>query len=68
MGSKRRKHKKRVSARRIQELADAIAVQRRRVMRPTPPTNTQARVSESLAEKRLKLERKRRQRGEWEDL
>ncbi|MBV8263200.1 MAG: hypothetical protein JOY87_05170 [Candidatus Eremiobacteraeota bacterium] len=68
MGGKKRKRKKRVSARHIQELADSIAIQRRRAMRPTLPTNAQARISESLAEKRLKVERKRRQRGEWEDL
>jgi hypothetical protein len=63
-----KKKKKKVSAKRLQELAEKIAVQRRRALRPTLPVNTQARVSDSLIEKRRKLEKKSRQRREWENL
>jgi len=60
--------KKRASSKRLSELKEKIAVQRRRTLRPTLPVNTQARVSESLVEKKRRLEKKRRQRGEWENL
>ena len=70
MGTKKKKKRKRqpASARGLAALAEKIAVQRRRALRPMVPVNTQARVSESLAEKRRKDERKRRQRKEWEEL
>jgi hypothetical protein len=67
VADKKRKRKKKASARRLQELAEQIAVQRRRAMRPTLPVNMQARISESLAERQRKIERKRRQRRDWED-
>ena len=60
--------KKTVSAKRLKELQERISAQRRRALRPTLPVNTQARVSESLVEKKRKLEKKRRQRRDWEDL
>ena len=60
--------KKRASPKRLAELAKKIAVQRRRTLRPTLPVNTQTRVSESLVEKKRRLEKKRRQRGDWENL
>ena len=60
--------KKPASAKRLKELAGKIAAQRRRALRPTLPVNTQVRVSESLIEKRRKLEKKSRQRRDWEDL
>jgi len=60
--------KKRASPKRLAELAKKIAVQRRRRLRPTLPVNTQTRVSESLVEKKRRLEKKRRQRGEWENM
>jgi len=62
------KKKKRTSSKRLTELAEKIAVQRRRTLRPTLPVNTQTRVSESLVEKKRRLEKKRRQRGDWENL
>ena len=62
------KKKKRASSKRLTELAEKIAVQRRRTLRPTLPVNTQSRVSESLVDKKRRLEKKRRQRGEWENL
>ena len=60
--------KKRASAKRLTELAEKIAAQRRRTLRPTLPVNSQTRVSESLVEKKRRLDKKRRQRGEWENL
>jgi len=60
--------KKRASPKRLAELAKKITVQRRRTLRPTLPVNTQTRVSESLVEKKRRLEKKRRQRGDWENL
>jgi hypothetical protein len=52
----------------MRELAELIAVQQRRAIRPTLPVNTQTRISESLVQKQRKIERKQRQRREWEDL
>ncbi len=60
--------KKPGSPKRLKELQEKIVTQRRRALRPTLPVNTQARVSESLVEKKRKLERKRRQRRDWENL
>ncbi len=62
-----RKRKPKVKAR-IHALQEKIEAQRRRALRPTLPVNTQARVSETLIEKKRKLERKRRQRRDWEHL
>jgi hypothetical protein len=59
------RRKKARSKKRIETLQARIEAQRRRALRPTLPINAQARVSESLVEKRRKLERKRRQRREW---
>lgn len=58
--------KKPASPKRLKELEEKIATQRRRAVRPTLPVNTQVRVSESLVERKRKLEKKRRQTGEWE--
>ena len=60
--------KKRVSAKRLKELTEKIAIQRRRAARPTLPVNSQARVSESLVERKRRLEKKRKQRRDWENL
>ncbi|MDQ6768176.1 MAG: hypothetical protein M3Z41_10245 [Candidatus Eremiobacteraeota bacterium] len=60
--------KKPASAKRLKELEEKIAAQRRRALRPTLPVNTQARVSETLVEKKRRLERKRRQQRDWENL
>ena len=61
-----RKKKPRAKAR-IQTLQERIEKQRRRALRPTLPVNAQARVSETLVEKKRKIDRKRRQRRDWED-
>ncbi|HXW50986.1 MAG TPA: hypothetical protein VEJ41_03255 [Candidatus Acidoferrales bacterium] len=61
-----RKKKPRTKVR-IQALQERIETQRRRALRPTLPVNAQARVSETLVEKKRKIERKRRQRRDWED-
>ena len=60
--------KKRTSAKRLKELEEKIAIQQRRALRPTLPVNTQTRVSDSLVERKRKLEKKSRQRREWENL
>jgi hypothetical protein len=60
--------KKTASKKRLKELKEKIAVQRRRAQRPTLPVNTQTRISESLVEKKRRLEKKRRQRHDWENL
>jgi hypothetical protein len=65
--SKKRKKPKRVGAKRLAEIKQKIEVQRRRAARPTVPVNTQVRVSETLAERKRKLERKRKQLRDWED-
>jgi hypothetical protein len=62
-----RKSKKPASKRRLKELEEKIATQRRRALRPTLPVNTQARVSESLIERKRRLAKKQRQRGDWEE-
>jgi hypothetical protein len=62
-----RKKKKPASPKRLKELEDKIATQRRRALRPTLPVNTQARVSDSLVERKRKLEKKQRQSGGWEE-
>lgn len=60
--------KKPSSTKRLKELQEKIVAQRRRALRPTLPVNTHASVSKTLAEKKRKLEKKRRQRADWEDL
>jgi hypothetical protein len=60
--------KKSVSPKRLKELQKKIVTQRRRALRPTLPVNTQVHVSETLVEKKRRLERKRRQRKDWENL
>lgn len=59
--------KKHRSSKKIKALQDKIETQRRRRLRPTLPVNAQARVSESLVERKRKLERKMRQRRDWEN-
>ena len=60
--------KKRASKTRLAEIERKIEVQRRRAERPTLPVNTHAPVSKSKAEKRHSLERKARQRRDWDDV
>jgi len=62
------KRKKTGSKRRLEELARKIVAQRKRALRPTLPVNTQTRVSETLVEKRRKIERRSRQRRDWENI
>jgi hypothetical protein len=62
------RRKKPVSKARITALQHKIEIQRRRALRPTLPVNAHAPVSETRAEKEKKLERRRRQRRDWDDL
>lgn len=64
---KRKKPKKTSVKRRIAEIKEKLDVQRRRAARPMLPVNTQARVSETLAERKRRLDRKRAQRKDWEE-
>jgi hypothetical protein len=66
--SKKRKKKKTGAKKRVAQIKEKLEVQRRRAARPTLAVNTQARVSETLAERKRKLERKRAQRREWDEL
>ena len=65
--TKKRKRPKRASAKRLAEIKQKIEAQRRRALRPTLPVNSQVRVSETLAERKRKLERKRKQLRDWDD-
>ena len=51
----------------IAEIERRIEVQRKRAARPTPPVNAHASVSKSLAEQKRSLDRKARQRKDWEE-
>ena len=59
--------KKRASKAKIAEIERRIEVQRKRAARPTVAVNTRASVSKSLMEKKRTLDRKARQRKEWEE-
>ena len=59
--------KKRSSKARLAEIERKIEVQRRRAARPTLPVNAHAPVSKSKAEKRASLDRKARQRRDWDE-
>ena len=66
---KRKKPAKRSSVkRRVAEIKQKLEVQRRRAARPMLQVNTQVRVSETLAERKRKLERRRRQRRDWDEI
>jgi hypothetical protein len=58
--------KKRASKARLLEIERKIEVQRRRAARPTLPVNAHAPISKSLKEKREALERRARQKREWD--
>jgi hypothetical protein len=60
--------KKPASKTRIPALQQKIETQRRRTLRPTLPVNAHAPVSETRVEKERKLERRRRQRRDWDEL
>jgi hypothetical protein len=68
--SKKRKKpaKKRTVRKRIALIKEKLETQRFRAARPVLPVNTQANVSETLAERKKKLERKRAQRKDWENI
>jgi hypothetical protein len=51
----------------VAEVRERIETQLRRAARPTIPVNTHAPVSDSLLEKKRKLDKKRRQRKDWEE-
>ncbi|MBV8172841.1 MAG: hypothetical protein JO219_13020 [Candidatus Eremiobacteraeota bacterium] len=63
---KRSKAKKTGSRKQIAALQVKLETQRRRAARPTIPVNTHARVSETLAERKRKAERRRAQRQDWD--
>lgn len=65
--SKKRKKPKKIGAKHLAQVKAKIEVQRRRAARPTLPVNTQVRVSETLTERKRKLERKRKKLRDWED-
>ena len=58
--------KKRAAKAKIAEIARRIEIQRKRAARPTTTVNAHATVSKSLAEKKRSLDRKARQRKDWE--
>ncbi|HET9341492.1 MAG TPA: hypothetical protein VFO25_01085 [Candidatus Eremiobacteraceae bacterium] len=58
--------KKRVTKAKIAEIERRIEIQRKRAVRPATPINAHASVSKSLAEKKKALDRKARQRKDWE--
>ncbi len=66
--SKKRKNPKKASAKRLTEIKQKIEAQRRRAVRPTLPVNTQVRVSETLAERKRKAERRRKQKRDWDEI
>jgi len=65
---KKKKRRRPASRKRIAALKSKIEVQRRRAQRPTLPVNTQARVSETLAERKRREAKRRVQRRDWENL
>jgi hypothetical protein len=67
-GKKRTKSKRPSVRKRVARAQEQLEVQRRRAARPMLPVNTQARVSETLVERKRKLERRRAQRKDWESL
>jgi len=58
--------KKRATKAQIAEIERRIEIQRKRAARPATPVNAHAIVSKSLAEKKKALDRKARQRKDWE--
>jgi hypothetical protein len=58
--------KKPASRARLAEIAQKIEEQRRRAVRPTLPVNTHAQVSKSRKEQERAIDRRKRQRREWE--
>lgn len=67
-GKKRSKSKRPSVRKRVARAQEKLEIQRRRSVRPMLPVNTQARVSETLVERKRKLERRRTQRKDWESL
>jgi hypothetical protein len=66
--AKKRKKAKKTGAKRLAEIKRKIEAQRRRAARPTLPVNTQVRISETLSERKRKLERRREQQRDWDDM
>jgi hypothetical protein len=64
--TKKRGKGKKTGAKHIATIKQRIEAQRRRAARPQLPVNTQARISESLIERKRKLDRKRAQRRDWD--
>jgi len=64
---RKRKKPKKAGAKRLAEIKRKIEAQRRRAARPTLPVNTQVRISETLVERKRKLERRREQQRDWDE-
>jgi hypothetical protein len=62
------KPRKKTARAKIAQAKKKIETQRKRAQRPTLPVNTQARVSESLVERKRREERRRLQKRDWENL
>lgn len=65
--TKKRPKPKKTGAKHIAQIKRRIEAQRRRAARPDLPVNTHAQVSESLIERKRKLDRKRAQRRAWDE-
>ncbi len=62
------KKKKRSVAQHVADVREKIEIQLRRAQRPPLPVNVHATVSESLRDRKRKLDRRRLQRKDWEDV
>ena len=62
------KKKKRSVAQHVAEVRQKIDIQLRRAARPALPVNMHAPVSDSMQEKKRKLDRRRLQDKNWEEL
>ncbi|HXM17937.1 MAG TPA: hypothetical protein VN934_03905 [Candidatus Tumulicola sp.] len=63
-----KRKKKKSPKRAIATAKKKLAIQRRRAARPTLPVNAHAQVSESLVERKRRLEKRRVQKRDWENL
>lgn len=61
-------NRKKTPRAKIAEAKRKLEAQRKRAARPVLPVNTQARVSESMMERKRREERRRIQKRDWENL
>ncbi len=64
----KRRKKKKSSKAAIAAAKKKLEIQRRRAARPTLPVNAHAQVSETLIERKRRLEKRRVQKRDWENL